>query len=378
MKINTLSLANVINVTVQGAAAALGLPNVNTACLFSTETPLVSFTGDFTVYKTASAVLTDFGAGSKAYAQAVAFFSQIPNPLSSGGYLVIVPLTSSGTEAVGTAIARTQDQVYYFGVLVDQVIAATPFGVLAAAVQSLDKVLFYGSSTEADIEPGGMLDLLRSGTKTHTRGLYCTLGASQAQLFAAAYAGRGLSTDFSGNNTTQTMHLKALAGIDADTGIDQTTLEKCKTAGVDVYCSIAGLPCVFSTGANAFFDELYNELWFKLALQTAGFNYLKLTNSKIAQTEIGIDGLKNAYRSVMAQAVRNGFLAPGAWTSSDTFGNPEDLVRNVADIGYYIYSTPVALQLVADRTARKAPLIQCAVKAAGAVHSSNIIVSVNN
>lgn len=377
MKISSLSLSNVINVTVQGAAAALGLPNVNTACLFTSETPSPAFADDYKVFKSPSEVLTNFASNSEAYAQALAFFAQIPNVLTTGGYLVIVPLGSAGAEAVDAAIARTKDQVYYFGVIVDQAISASPFATLTTYMQTVDKMFFYGSATAADIESGGMLDLLRTGTKTHSRGLYYSIDAADARLFAAAYAGRALSTDFSGNNTTQTMHLKALSGIDANTGVDQTVLTKCITAGVDVYCSIAGLPCVFSNGANTFFDEIYNELWFKLALEVAGFNFLKTTNSKIPQTEPGVDGLKNAYRAVFAQAVRNGFLAPGSWTSADTFGNPADLVRNIADIGYYIYSIPVANQATADRTARLAPTIQCAAKAAGAIHKSNIIVNVN-
>ena len=375
MKNINLSLSNVINVTVLGAAQGLGLPNVNTAALFTSESPASPFSGDYKVYKNPSEVLTDFGSGSVAYAQAAAFFAQVPNVLSTGGYLVIIPLESE--EDIPTAITRTLSQIYYFGVLVDLDLTSGELATLATYMQTLDKLYFHASATAGDIEVGGPLDLLRSGGFTHTRGLYYTVGAAAARVMAAAYAGRLLSTDFSGTDTTSTMHLKQLATIAADTGIDQTALEKAKAAGSDVYVSIAGLACVYTSGKNTFADEIYNELWFKLALQVAGFNHLKLTGTKIPQTELGVDGLKNAYRSVMAQAVRNGFLAPGSWTSPDTIGKPEDMVRNIADIGYYIYSVPVALQPTADRADRKAPLIQCAVKAAGAVHSSDIIVNVN-
>ena len=87
--------------------------------------------------------------------------------------------------------------------------------------------------------------------------------------------------------------------------------------------------------------------------------------------------MKNAYRVVSEQAGRNRFIGPGAWTSPDSFGDREALIRNIADVGYYIYSLPVSQQSTADRTARKAPLVQIAVKSQGAVHSSDIIVSVN-
>jgi hypothetical protein len=80
---------------------------------------------------------------------------------------------------------------------------------------------------------------------------------------------------------------------------------------------------------------------------------------------------------VLAQAVANGFVAPGTWNSPELFGNPASLVRNVAQLGYYIYSAPVNAQTQAAREAREAPLIQIAIKYAGAVHSSSVIVYVN-
>jgi hypothetical protein len=90
-----------------------------------------------------------------------------------------------------------------------------------------------------------------------------------------------------------------------------------------------------------------------------------------------MDGLKNAYRLVMSQAVNNGIVAPGLWNSSTVFGNPANLIRTVGDIGYYVYSIPVNQQLPADRVARKAPLIQIAAKMAGAIHQSSVVVQVN-
>jgi hypothetical protein len=262
-----LNLSNVINVSVLGAPAGLGAPNINTLALFTSETPSPVFSGDYKVYTNPTAVATDFGSDSEAFAQATAIFSQVPNILSTGGYLVIIPLGAA--ETVKDAIIRTIDQVYYFGILVDQAISEEVFTVLAAYVQCIDKMLFYGSNTTADIESAGMLDDVRTANQTHVRCLYSTLGADDARILAAAYAARGLSTDFAGSNTTQTLHLKSLAGISPDTGIDQTALTKTIAAGVDVYVSIAGVSGVFSSGGNGFFDEIYNELWFKFALQTA-------------------------------------------------------------------------------------------------------------
>ncbi|MBQ4178704.1 MAG: DUF3383 family protein, partial [Elusimicrobia bacterium] len=196
-------------------------------------------------------------------------------------------------------------------------------------------------------------------------------------IMMAAYASKAMSTVFEASLTTQTMHLKPLAGVLPDPVITETILSKCKTAGVDTYVSIEGVACVFSTGTNGFFDGVFNELWFVNAIQTAGFNYLRQTNTKIPQTEAGMTGLKNAYAQVCVRGVNNGFIAPGTWNSSDVFGNPDLFKRNIEVSGFYVYSTPVAQQSKADREARKAPLVQIAVKTAGAIHSTNVMIYVN-
>jgi hypothetical protein len=58
------------------------------------------------------------------------------------------------------------------------------------------------------------------------------------------------------------------------------------------------------------------------------------------------------------------------------YGNPEDHRRNIKDFGYYIYSIPMAQQAQSDRMRRIAPLIQIAAKEAGAIHSSDITIYV--
>jgi len=173
------------------------------------------------------------------------------------------------------------------------------------------------------------------------------------------------------------MHLKDLTGIVPDPSLTQTLYTEASVAGADLYASIQGIAKTISFGANDYFDNQYNLQWFVGALQVAGFNVLAQTSTKIPQTESGISVLKNAYRQVCEQAVANGFSAPGQWNNPTTFGIQADLFANVAQRGYYIYSQPVALQLPSVRATRAAPLIQIALKYAGAVHSSTVIVNVN-
>ena len=301
-----------------------------------------------------------------------------------------VSITQSYTatgESWGTAITRTQGTVSYFGCMVNEVLATigqTDLLAAAAVIQALNVIGFAVSYTSADVSPGGMIDLLRSGSETQTRGLYygdsTTVGGItgiNALLMMAAYAGRALSTNFAGSNTTQTMHMKGLANVQPDPTMTQTILNNAIAAGADTYVSIQGVPKVFCSGTNNFYDQVYNLQWFVTALQVAGFNYLATSSTKIPQTEQGMDGLKGAYRQVCEQAVSNQYLAPGNWTSSTTFGVQIDFINNILQRGYYIYSTPIAQQSVAARAARQAPLIQIAAKQAGAIHSSSVVINVN-
>ena len=87
-------------------------------------------------------------------------------------------------------------------------------------------------------------------------------------------------------------------------------------------------------------------------------------------------GLKNAYAKSCEQGIRNGSFASGEWNDSIPFGDPEDFIRNIREVGYYIYSLPISQQAQADREERKAPVIQIACKRSGALHSSNVIVNI--
>lgn len=303
--------------------------------------------------------------------------------LQTGGAVAItvtVTTTVPG-ETLAAAITRTQDLVQYFGITVDASLAEvgqTDLLAAAAVIQPLNKIGIFVSYTGADILPGGMLDLLRTGGFTQSRGLYYGDSSGiNAIVMMASYAGRAFSTNFEGSNTTETMHLKDLTGVQPDPSMTQTILNEAKAAGADTYISLQGVAKVFCSGKNSFFDQVYNLQWFIGALQVAGFNFLAESSTKVPQTESGMDGLKGAYRAVCEQAATNQYLAPGAWNSPVTFGNQVDLLANVSQRGYYIFSQPVNQQSQASRVARQAPLIQIAAKEAGAIQSSTVIVNIN-
>lgn len=290
--------------------------------------------------------------------------------------LTIAQVTAGETYAA--AITRTNSLVQYFGVTATQIFDETDTIAAAEVLQPLNKIGFFVQRDPNTVGDGGILDLLTTGNLSHSRGLfYGEDNDSDCFGMMAAYAGRALSTNFSGNNTTSTMHLKDLIGVQPDPSMTQTLLNLCTAAGADVYASFQGVPKVFTSGANEFFDQVYNLQWFVGAIQIAGFNFLAQSSTKIPQTENGMDGLKGAYRNVCEQAVNNAYSAPGSWNSSTTFGNQQDFLDNIRQVGYYIYSQPVASQSQNERADRQAPLVQIALKEAGAIQKSNVIIYVN-
>jgi hypothetical protein len=381
-----LDLANVITVTVLPTPASLGAVNINTIALFTKEAKPSGWTVDqiYGVYLNASDVATDFGGDSDSYAIAQAIFNQVPNPVGSDGYLVIIPrLQAPSLETVRDAIDRTKEKIYYYGILIDEEMgsAEVEFAALALKIHGLYKMFGYCSSDVTDLEPDSMLDEVRQLSESRVRCFYHGnpllngAGDQQTQIFSAAYLGRGLSVNFGGIGTSITMHGKQLVGIAADQTIGQTQLNKAKAAGIDVYVSVAGVPMAFCSEENIFFDEQYNKDWFMFALQVGGFNYLIPTQFKIPQTEEGMSGLKDAYRKVSEQAKTANVIAPGEWNSAVPAGVPQELFKqNIRTVGYFIWSLPVAQQAQSDRAARKAPLVQIAAKLAGAIHKSNVLV----
>ena len=166
-----LNINNVINISVAQAGQGVGQYNTSNLAIFSHETPDPVFADGFKIYLEPSEVGVDFGTDSVTYKMALAVFSQQPNILANGGYLVVIPLLVD--ETIGEAVSRTSGMVQYFGILSSQV-APAEAELLddAAVVQTLNKLMFVVSKTASDVDPDEKLDLIQQGGFTHTRALY--------------------------------------------------------------------------------------------------------------------------------------------------------------------------------------------------------------
>lgn len=379
-----LDITNVVNISVSASPTGIGTYNTSNIALFTGDTPVdmgssSPFVVDgYKIYLSAREVANDFESDSTTLSMATNVFSQNPNILNGNGYLVIIPFTS-GAETLKQAIIRAEGLVQFFGILnARNYINDLERTDTASYVQTLNKMFFQDFNLASSLDTNGLIDTNTKAKYDKTRCLcYISSLTADAKNYAAAYAGRALSVNFSGSNTTITMHLKDLVGIVADVNMTQTLLNKAQAVGADVYVNIAGVAKVFTSGANSFFDQVYNRQWFIGALEVDLFNILATVSTKIPQTEGGMALLKGVVRADCEKAVRNGYVAAGAWNSADRIGNPEDMLRNIEEIGYYLYSLPVNQQAQTERATRTAPLMQLAIKEAGAIHKTNLIVYIN-
>lgn len=289
-----------------------------------------------------------------------------------------IPGVADGSsETMVDALIRLQPLISFCGCLKTNTWVTNEILDAATYVQTQNLIMGVQSSTAADVEAAtGILWQIMDAALSQTRCTqYLNDDYNAASIMLAAYFGRGFSVDFAASNAAINMQFKTLNGVNGDQEMNETQWTKTQTAGVDTYPVIQTVSKVSTSGKNKFFDQVYNAMWLSTAVQVEVFNELAQTPTKIPQTEQGMTSLKRGIQAVFEQGVNVGYLAPGAWIG-DTFGSQKDFLRNIADVGFYIYSSPVATQLQVDRAARKAPPIQCAGKEAGGINSANILVSI--
>ena len=285
--------------------------------------------------------------------------------------------TTNATNATGATlaelVAKAEDFGYFGGILTTQECENTLVKANATAIQAQDHIYYEVTKSLKNMAVLG--EQITQAGLNKTRLL--AYSEKNEKVAIATYATIASSTNYSGTDTCLTMNLKELTGVDPDKNLNQTYYNSAKTNGCDIYGSTCGLSAVYSFGANEYTDVVTGELWLKKALEVSGYNYLRKTNTKIPQTETGLTGLKNAYIQVLQQGVRNGLIGVGnRWNDSIPFGNGETFQDNIEKLGYYVYSIPIAEQSQTERENREAPLIQIAVKLSGAMHSSNVIVNI--
>lgn len=192
----------------------------------------------------------------------------------------------------------------------------------------------------------------------------------------ASYFGRAFSVDFAANNSTITLMYKQEPSVVPE-DLTETQANVLQDKRCNVFASYTNDTAIVQYGVmsgSAFFDEIHGLDWLQNAVQTACYNLLYQSPTKIPQTDAGANQFVNAIGGVCAEAVANGLAAPGIWNAPG-FGQLSQ--GQYLKLGYYIFAQPIALQSQSDRETRAAPPITVAIKLAGAIQSVDATINVN-
>lgn len=245
---------------------------------------------------------------------------------------------------------------------------------LAVYAQSANIIIYdvFAGNDYLQVSTSNPVWNIKLASQTHYRCLY---SAVNNRNLAVSYMARAHSVNFNGENTALTMHLKTLSVAAED--YSQTEIDAAKRVGLDIYTIIKDVPSVLTSGANDYVDNIYNLMSYINAVEIGLFNLLKGTATKIPQTTRGLNQLIDTAEKESVRFARAGFIGAGTWSSPDYFGSYETFTNAIAQDGYYWLAGSLADQTQADRQARKSPVLQNAIKNAGAIHSVDVIINFN-
>lgn len=295
---------------------------------------------------------------------------------ANGGSIVGGIAAEALLSAVTTLAGMSND---WYGLYVASSVDPSSSDMVAVAgyIESASVSRIFGATTQdanalSSVATTDLAYLLKSANYKRTFSQY----SSSSKYAASSIFGRAFTVNFDGSNTTLTIKFKQEPGVTSET-LTENQAASLKAKHCNVFVKYNNSTSIVQEGVMAngyFFDEVHGTDWLQNAVQTAIYNLLYTSTTKVPQTDAGINLIVSTICQVLDQGVANGLIAPGVWNAGG-FGAIKQ--GDTLAKGYYVYAAPVATQTQADRAARKAPVIQCAIKLAGAVHSVYCIINVN-
>ena len=375
-----LPVSNVVNVDVIMSPVAATGRNFGALLILGTST-VIPVTERIRQYSAIEDIGDDFGADSPEYEAATIFFSQSPKPtlvyigrwaktLAEGEAGAVETLLQAVnaclqyTNWYGLAIADSADLVEADVISVAAAIEASSLSRILAVTTADVNVLVSGNTDNIGYK-------LKAADYSRTFWQY----SSSSKYAAISAFGRAFTVNFTGNNTTITLKFKT------EPGVTHETLTTAQASAIDaingnVYVYYANDTAIIQQGVMAngdFFDERHGLDWLQNYVQTNLYNLLYTSTTKIPQTDAGVTRLMTNVEASLDQAVNNGLVAPGVWN-----GGPIGQIQSGDTLtkGYYVHADAVANQAQSDREARKSPVIQAAIKLAGAIHYGDVQINV--
>ncbi|AZE53475.1 Phage protein [Pseudomonas synxantha] len=290
-----------------------------------------------------------------------------------------VPVNGVVAETLLDAVASLAgiSNAWYGLQVADPALAETDVLSVAAFIEGTGSSRIFGYTTQNSLalDSTSTTDIaskLKAGNYKRT----FTQFSSASPYATASIFGRAFTVNFQGNNTTITLKFKQEPGIAAES-LSEGQAKALKAKNCNVFVNYNNDTAIIQEGVMCngyFFDEVHGLDWLQNDIQTAVFNLLYTGPTKTAQTNPGINRIVTTIDGRCDQAVDNGLCAPGQWNGPNVgaVASGQYLTK-----GYYVFANSVDTQSQADREARKAPVIQAAIKLAGAVHFADVIVNVN-
>lgn len=375
-----LPVSNVVNVDVIMSPVAATGRNFGALLILGTST-VIPVTERIRQYSAIEDIGDDFGVDSPEYEAATIFFSQSPKPT-----LVYIgrwakTLTEGEEGAVETLLQAVNASLQYtnwYGLAIADsadLVEADVISVAAAIeASSLSRILAV-TTDDVNVLVAGNTDNIGYKLKAAGYGRTFWQYSSSSKYAAISAFGRAFTVNFTGNNTTITLKFKT------EPGVTYETLTTTQAAAIDsingnVYVYYANDTAIIQQGVMAngdFFDERHGLDWLQNYVQTNLYNLLYTSATKIPQTDAGVTRLMTNVEASLDQAVNNGLVAQGVWN-----GGPIGQIQSGDTLtkGYYVYADAVSSQAQSDREARKSPVIQAAIKLAGAIHYGDVQINV--
>jgi hypothetical protein len=295
---------------------------------------------------------------------------------TSGGYSV-AGINSETLLAAVQKFGGMSNDWYGLQIAASVIPSTLEYTAIAAYIEAAGVSRIFGATTqEAGALDATITDDLASALAALGYKRTFVQYSSSSPYASASIFGRAFTVNFDGSNTTITLKFKQEPGVAPET-LTETQAAALAAKNCNVFVKYNNNTAILQQGVMSngfFFDEVHGTDWLQNDLQTDVYNLLYTSATKIPQTDSGINQIVARISARLEQAVVNGLVAPGVWNAPG-FGalNTGDTLSK----GYYVFAPPIVTQSQADREARKAPAIQAAIKLAGAVHSSNIVVNVN-
>jgi hypothetical protein len=312
-------------------------------------------------------------------------FATPPGTGTDASHVLGLGSTDGGYQANGmvaeTALAAVTLFDSQFG---QQWYAVTVLGAVTADHQAIapyieagnNKHLYGVSTLDANtLNPGSITDVayLLSQLKFNKT----TVQYSSSNPYAVvSLLARILTTDYTANNSVITLMYKQEPGIIAET-LNTTQIAAVEAKNCNVFVNYDNSTAIIEPGvasSGQFLDTVIGTDVLAITIQTALYNDLYTTTTKIPQTDAGMHILTTTVEQVCSQFVQNGQLAPGIWNQAG-FGALDQ--GDFMSKGYYVFAPPISTQSQANRSSRMSVPIQVAAKLAGAIHTVNVIVTVN-